>query len=470
MPPRHTYWTIILEGKPTAFRAHTQEELLPTLKQLQSKHPDAVMKWFARGSCGTRLKRSAGIRAKRASEKRRPVAPGGEHRDPRDQFKVPRDEKRRRLRRTCADRPWAPNPRPTRGEGRRLRQGQRPNRRRQRGEAPGALDSEGRPQKPGMVRRGARTPAAGRSPTEGRTHARLGAAGEAGRWSGRRGSGGPGGPANTGQRGQAGSGHRQFMAPGGPSGRAAWRGRRRSVRGRRPPGGSRPGGSRPGGYRPAAKTWAATGGGGRGPGGAGPRSRQSAAAVAAQADIETGSGGRDDDRARRCSSRRRPDLPEAQRARNRPRGLAAAAAIPAIRRFRLGTRVHARTARVRAADPRASTSSPSMHRVRRHGRRCRAYLAHPAHRALGDLLHAASAERVARVRLRSRRMPRRRRSRASGTTRRQRRRPKKKSSMTSRSCGIDSAALIATRRCEPLSSPFVYHELSARSLLITQRS
>ena len=34
MPPRHTYWTIILDGKPTAFRAHTEEELQPTLKQL----------------------------------------------------------------------------------------------------------------------------------------------------------------------------------------------------------------------------------------------------------------------------------------------------------------------------------------------------------------------------------------------------------------------------------------------------
>ena len=36
MPPRHTYWTIILEGKPTAFRAATQEELLPTFKQIQA--------------------------------------------------------------------------------------------------------------------------------------------------------------------------------------------------------------------------------------------------------------------------------------------------------------------------------------------------------------------------------------------------------------------------------------------------
>ena len=49
MPPRHVYWTIILEGKPTAFRAHSEAELLPTFKQLQSKHPDVVMKWFSRG-------------------------------------------------------------------------------------------------------------------------------------------------------------------------------------------------------------------------------------------------------------------------------------------------------------------------------------------------------------------------------------------------------------------------------------
>ncbi len=49
MPPRHVYWTIILEGKPTAFRAHTREELQPTFKQLSSKHADIQMKWFARG-------------------------------------------------------------------------------------------------------------------------------------------------------------------------------------------------------------------------------------------------------------------------------------------------------------------------------------------------------------------------------------------------------------------------------------
>jgi hypothetical protein len=101
MPPRHTYWTIILEGKPTAFRAHTQEELLPTLRQLQARHPDAVLLWFARG----RLWKSE-EESREALSKRRPPGdrrgpawrPGGEHEDPRARFKIPRDEKRRRFR------------------------------------------------------------------------------------------------------------------------------------------------------------------------------------------------------------------------------------------------------------------------------------------------------------------------------------------------------------------------------------
>src|SRR5262245_35210377 len=101
MPPRHTYWTIILEGKPTAFRAHAAEELLPTLRQLQARHPDAVMKWFARG----RLWHSP-EEARLAATMKRPDGsdrrstgwrPGGDHRDPRERFKIPRDEKRRRF-------------------------------------------------------------------------------------------------------------------------------------------------------------------------------------------------------------------------------------------------------------------------------------------------------------------------------------------------------------------------------------
>ena len=53
MPPRFAYWTIIVEGKPTAFRASERDELVPTFKQLQGKHPDAVMMWFAKGRLWT---------------------------------------------------------------------------------------------------------------------------------------------------------------------------------------------------------------------------------------------------------------------------------------------------------------------------------------------------------------------------------------------------------------------------------
>src|SRR5687767_12782114 len=49
MPPRYAYWTILAGGLPTAFRAAKQEDLLPTFKRLKEKHPDAEMKWFARG-------------------------------------------------------------------------------------------------------------------------------------------------------------------------------------------------------------------------------------------------------------------------------------------------------------------------------------------------------------------------------------------------------------------------------------
>ena len=46
---------------------------------------------------------------------------------------------------------------------------------------------------------------------------------------------------------------------------------------------------------------------------------------------------------------------------------------------------------------------------------------------------------------------------------------RKNDAMRSRSSSSDSAVLMAVRRCEPLSRPFVYQEPRARSLLITQR-
>src|SRR5687768_8479839 len=127
MPPRHAYWTIIVDDQPTAFRAHDPEELLPTLNRLREKNPTAVMKWFGRGKLfdsrdqardaglgqgerrweGPRPDRDdEGARSRgRGGEPRRGDAgpegdrgqnraprdknwrPGGEHRDPRQKYK-----------------------------------------------------------------------------------------------------------------------------------------------------------------------------------------------------------------------------------------------------------------------------------------------------------------------------------------------------------------------------------------------
>ena len=72
MPPRYAYWTIIFGNQPTAFRTHTQEELLPTFRQIQSKHPDAVMMWFAHGRL---WKSPEEAREARYARRHRPAAP-----------------------------------------------------------------------------------------------------------------------------------------------------------------------------------------------------------------------------------------------------------------------------------------------------------------------------------------------------------------------------------------------------------
>jgi hypothetical protein len=49
MPPRYAYWTILVDDTPTAFRAGSQEDLMPTFKRLKAKHPSATMMWFQNG-------------------------------------------------------------------------------------------------------------------------------------------------------------------------------------------------------------------------------------------------------------------------------------------------------------------------------------------------------------------------------------------------------------------------------------
>jgi hypothetical protein len=113
MPPRYAYWTILIDHKPTAFRAREREELLPTVHQLRRKNADVVMKWFARGRLwdSPEAAQIAQRAPTRTIEKRgRSWRPGGEHRDPRDRFKS-RVEAQRPPR---TGRPWsgAPKNRP----------------------------------------------------------------------------------------------------------------------------------------------------------------------------------------------------------------------------------------------------------------------------------------------------------------------------------------------------------------------
>jgi hypothetical protein len=89
MPPRHAYWTILIDNAPTAFRAHDRADLLPTFERLKQKQPEVTMKYFARG----RLWESP-EEARRQLERPDPShargrdwRPGGTHRDPRDRFR-----------------------------------------------------------------------------------------------------------------------------------------------------------------------------------------------------------------------------------------------------------------------------------------------------------------------------------------------------------------------------------------------
>jgi len=134
MPPRYSYWTIIAGGLPTAFRAAEREDLMPTFQRLREKHPDAELKWFARGKLWAspeaarppqREHRDRGARAPRGQDTRgaRPAGddrsgrpspqpepsvrgehrgrdwrPGGDHRDPRQPFKDAKKARNQRWR------------------------------------------------------------------------------------------------------------------------------------------------------------------------------------------------------------------------------------------------------------------------------------------------------------------------------------------------------------------------------------
>jgi hypothetical protein len=118
MPPRYAYWTILAGGLPTAFRAAEREDLLPTFKRIQEKHPDAEMKYFARGRIWDSPEAARAAKEEQSRGRGREWRPGGEHRDPRQPFKdakKARNQERRRERFDRKNRPdWRSKERPPR--------------------------------------------------------------------------------------------------------------------------------------------------------------------------------------------------------------------------------------------------------------------------------------------------------------------------------------------------------------------
>jgi len=125
VPPRYAYWTIIAGGLPTAFRAADREGLLPTFQRIKEKHPDAEMKWFARGKLWEskeeargRDPRNPGERGGTVKKRDRNWRPGGEHRDPRQKFVDAKKDRNARIRTERWQRKNAPPRKPwTRAQG-----------------------------------------------------------------------------------------------------------------------------------------------------------------------------------------------------------------------------------------------------------------------------------------------------------------------------------------------------------------
>jgi hypothetical protein len=95
---RTRFWTILIGAEPTSFRARDKDTLVPTLKQLQRRHPEAVIKWFERERLFDSPGDAAAAFARAEMEQRgKDWRPGGDHRDPRARYEITRDEKRRRF-------------------------------------------------------------------------------------------------------------------------------------------------------------------------------------------------------------------------------------------------------------------------------------------------------------------------------------------------------------------------------------
>ena len=82
MPPRYAYWTILVDNQPTAFRAGSMEDLMPTFKRLKVKQPTAVMMWFQNGKLwNSRLDAQEAMRARGERGRQGDERQGGGFRD-----------------------------------------------------------------------------------------------------------------------------------------------------------------------------------------------------------------------------------------------------------------------------------------------------------------------------------------------------------------------------------------------------
>ena len=75
MPPRYAYWTILIDSRPTAFRARERAELVPTLHQLKRTNPNIEMKWFADGRLWESPDQAADARRRKHQRRERKPIP-----------------------------------------------------------------------------------------------------------------------------------------------------------------------------------------------------------------------------------------------------------------------------------------------------------------------------------------------------------------------------------------------------------
>ena len=93
-------WVIVAGTQPTAFRARDAEDLVPTLRQLQRTQSDVSLMWFERGRLWPspdEARHALLERRRQPTGRGRDWRPGGNHKDPRAKFDVPRDVKRARF-------------------------------------------------------------------------------------------------------------------------------------------------------------------------------------------------------------------------------------------------------------------------------------------------------------------------------------------------------------------------------------